>query len=105
MIWYLILARFAAGLFLANGVPHFTHGVSGNPFQSPFASPPGIGESPPIVNALWGTFNFFVGYILLHVGQPFKPGMSLDVFLVGLGVLLMALVLAWYFGRVRMAGK
>ena len=30
--WYIVLLQFAAGLFLANGVPHFVQGISGNPF-------------------------------------------------------------------------
>jgi hypothetical protein len=43
--WYIFLLQFAAGLFLANGVPHFVQGISGHWFQTPFASPPGVGES------------------------------------------------------------
>ena len=105
MTWYLILARTAAGLFLVNGVPHFVHGVSGKPFQSPFATPPGVGESPPLVNVIWGGFNFFVGYILLHAGKPLAGGLSLDAFLVGIGGTAMALLLAWHFDRVRQANK
>ena len=34
--WYHYLAAFFAGFFLANAVPHFVHGVSGDPFPSPF---------------------------------------------------------------------
>ena len=54
MAWYAYLAYFAAGALLANGVPHFVNGISGKRFQSPFAWPPGVGESPPLVNVLWG---------------------------------------------------
>ncbi|GAG09391.1 unnamed protein product, partial [marine sediment metagenome] len=49
MAWYAYLAYFFAGVFLANGVPHFVHGISGKKFQSPFASPPAVGESSPLV--------------------------------------------------------
>src|SRR5208337_2245093 len=52
--WYVYLLQFVAGLFLANGVPHFVQGISGHSFQTPFASPPGVGESSPVVNVLWG---------------------------------------------------
>ena len=55
--WYIYLLQFVAGLFLANGVPHFVQGISGHWFQSPFASPPGVGESSPVVNVLWGFLN------------------------------------------------
>ena len=101
MEWYVFLAYFGAGLFLANGVPHFVNGISGNRFQSPFASPPGVGESPPLVNVLWGTANFVIGYFLLYGVGDFKAGLSLDVFVVALGALFAAVGLAWHFGRVR----
>ena len=41
--WYIYLLQFVAGLFLANGVPHFVQGMSGQWFQTPFASPRGVG--------------------------------------------------------------
>jgi len=44
---YVFLLQFVSGLLLANGVPHFVQGISGAPFQTPFASPPGVGESRP----------------------------------------------------------
>jgi len=43
MHWYNYLADFFAGVFLTNAVPHFTHGISGDRFPSPFANPPGKG--------------------------------------------------------------
>ena len=45
------------GAFLANTIPHLVNGISGLPFQSPFASPPGQGLSSSTVNVLWGKFN------------------------------------------------
>ena len=42
--WYIFLLQFVSGLLLANGVPHFVQGISGHPFQTPFASPPGVGD-------------------------------------------------------------
>jgi hypothetical protein len=53
MPWYDYLACFFSGMFLANLVPHFVHGVSGDPFPTPFAHPPGRGLSSPTVNVLW----------------------------------------------------
>ena len=38
--WYHFVAYFFGGVFLANALPHLINGMSGNPFQSPFASPP-----------------------------------------------------------------
>jgi hypothetical protein len=43
--WYHYIAWFFGGAFLANTIPHLVSGISGSPFQSPFASPPGQGLS------------------------------------------------------------
>jgi hypothetical protein len=94
------LAYFFGGAFLANGVPHFVQGVSGERFQSPFASPPGVGESPPLVNVVWGMANFVLNYLLLGLGD-FDTALGPDLVTAVLGFVLMALTLAWHFGRVR----
>jgi len=94
---------FFSGVFLVNGVPHFVHGVSGNPFQSPFASPPGIGESSPLVNVLWGTLNFIIGYALLAYAGLFGLGLNLSSFAFVCGGLTIAMILAVHFGKVRNA--
>jgi hypothetical protein len=98
---YIYLLQFVSGLFLANGVPHFVQGVSGHWFQTPFASPPGVGESSPVVNVLWGFFNFAVGFALLWSFWPKGAGVVAEWMLVGLGVLVAALFSARHFGSVR----
>jgi hypothetical protein len=99
MKWYVYLAHFFAGVFLANGVPHFVQGISGRSFQSPFAYPPGKGLSPPIVNVVWGFVNFVIGYSLLAGIGPFVICLSFDALGVALGGLLISIILAWHFGR------
>lgn len=69
MHWYHYLSSFFAGLFLANFVPHFVNGISGNGFPTPFANPPGKGLSSPTVNVLWALFNLAVGYLLFKAGN------------------------------------
>lgn len=69
MPWYDYIACFFAGMFLANFVPHFVHGISGDRFPSPFAQPPGKGLSSPTVNVVWALFNLVIGYILFRVGN------------------------------------
>ena len=101
MAWYAYVAHFVAGLFLANGVPHFVNGISGKRFQSPFASPPGVGESSPLINVVWGIANFVIGYLLIFGVGDFRGGLNIEVLVVGLGILVAALALAWHFGRVR----
>lgn len=103
MAWSLLLIRFLAGIFLANGIPHFVHGVSGKPFPSPFAQPPGVGNSSPVVNVLWGSANFVGGCLLLGAMSPYQPGYSGETAALALGALTLALGLAWHFGRVQAA--
>jgi hypothetical protein len=99
MAWYVYLAHFVGGVFLANAVPHFVNGISGRPFPSPFASPPGRGESSPVVNVVWGAFNTAVGYVLIHRVGDFTVRSGREVLIVGLGGFLLALMLAQAFGR------
>jgi len=101
MEWYVYLAYFVAGLFLANGVPHFVNGISGNKFQSPFAKPPGVGESSALVNVVWGLVNFIIGYALISGFGDFTGGFTVHVLMVVLGAAVAALWLARHFGRVR----
>ena len=69
MNWWNHIACFFAGMFLANVVPHFVHGISGDRFPTPFADPPGQGLSSPTVNVVWALLNLVVGYILFRVGK------------------------------------
>jgi hypothetical protein len=103
--WYIYLLQFVSGLFLANGVPHFVQGICGHWFQTPFATPRGIGESSPLVNVLWGFFNLALGFALLWSFAPKGADVALEWALVGLGILLSAVFLAWHFGRVRSSGR
>ena len=67
--WYDYIASFFAGMFLTNVVPHFVHGISGDPFPTPFSRPPGKGLSSPTVNVVWALFNLVIGYLLFRVGK------------------------------------
>ena len=72
MNWYDYFACFFAGAFLANAVPHFVHGISGDRFPTPFAHPSGKGLSSPTVNVVWALFNLIVGYFLFSGRKGFK---------------------------------
>jgi hypothetical protein len=97
--WYHYVAYFFGGAFLANTVPHLVNGMSGSPFQSPFASPPGQGVSSSTVNVLWGMFNLAVAYILLARVGRFELRQTRHAVVLGIAVLLSALLLANQFGR------
>ena len=100
MPWLHDLAYFFAGAFLTNAIPHFVSGVMGRPFQSPFAKPPGEGLSSSTVNVLWGFFNIAVGYAVLSRGS-FDLRSTVDGGAFGLGILLIALFMAHWFGRLH----
>ncbi len=99
MKWYHYLAYFFGGAFLTNAIPHFVMGVTGHPFQSPFATPPGEGLSGPAVNVLWGFFNAVIAYLLLSQVGNFELRKMRHALAAGLGALLMGLMLAHAFGR------
>ena len=96
MKWYHYIAAFFAGVFLANVVPHFVNGVSGNSFPTPFANPPGKGLSSPTVNVLWGCFNLLAGYILLRVSKTSTANkLSMLVFFLGIIAISIQLSIAF----------
>lgn len=99
MRWYHYISYFFGGAFLANAIPHFVSGVTGHPFQSPFASPPGQGLSSAMTNVLWGFFNIVIGYLLICRVGTFELRRTRHVLVAGMGALLMALMLARAFGR------
>ena len=74
MNWYNYVAAFFAGIFLANAIPHFVHGISGDRFPSPFANPPGKGLSSPTVNVVWSLVNLLAGYALFRAGTIWDGG-------------------------------
>ena len=96
MKWYHHLAAFFAGAFLANAVPHFVNGISGNPFPTPFADPPGVGPSTPVLNVLWALVNLLIGYFLLR-GSRLKPENKWHMIVFNIGIALMRIMLANHY--------
>src|SRR5580692_3994564 len=79
---------FLAGALLANAVPHFVHGISGDRFPTPFADPPGKGLSSPVLNVVWALSNLLIGYLLFRFGKVASNGdASLITFFAGIAVL------------------
>jgi hypothetical protein len=99
MRWYHYLSYFFGGAFLANTLPHLINGVSGNAFQSPFASPPGQGLSSAPVNVLRACFNLAVAYLLICRVGSFNLRKTSQAVVLGAGFLLMSIMLAYSFGR------
>jgi hypothetical protein len=96
MNWYNYIACFFAGAFLANVVPHFFHGISGDRFPTPFAKPPGRGLSSPTVNVAWSWINLVAGCVLLRAGKVSTENhVTLIVFLAG--VIAISTILSFRF--------
>jgi hypothetical protein len=88
MNWCHYIACFFAGIFLANVVPHFVYGISGDRFPTPFAKPPGKGLSSPTVNVVWALLNLAVGYFLFHIGKISNgDNLALVIFFVGIAAI------------------
>jgi hypothetical protein len=101
MRWYHYVAYFFGGAFLVNAVPHCVSGLMGQPFQSPFATPPGEGLSPAWVNVLWGSANLIVAYLLLARVGDFELRRWRCILVAGAGGLAMAIQLSIVFGRLH----
>lgn len=90
---------FAGGLAFANGVPHFIRGVTGTPFQSPFARPPGKGLSSSQTNVIWGIANFVASWLLLFRAADFNLADDAHALAFGIGLLATGVALARHFGQ------
>jgi hypothetical protein len=102
--WYNYIICFFAGTFLANVVPHFVHGISGDCFPTPFARPPGKELSSPTVNVVWALVNLIVGYALFRVGKVSSGGnLALVVFFIGIAAL--STWLSVLFAKIKPANR
>ena len=99
MVWYFYIVYFFAGAFLANSVPHFVNGISGQKFPTPFAHPPGKGLSSPTLNVWWGFVNFIAGYLLATCVGSFAMGLTFDSLALLLGVLAISILSSIVFGK------
>ena len=98
MPWYHYLAVFFSGAFLANAVPHFVQGISGNKFPTPFAKPPGSGLSSAPVNVLWGMLNIVIGGFLFTV-SAIDRGHPASLVLFCIGAALMSVMMSVNFQK------
>jgi len=90
---------FLAGGLLCNAIPHAVAGLMGTPFPTPFARPPGRGNSAPLTNFLWGAANFLMGLFLVwRLRFTIQPDLKLLAFVAG--VALTGTHLSLHFGRV-----
>lgn len=92
------LQAFFAGMFLANGVPHFVKGIMGQTHMTPFKR-----VSDSYTNVVWGFINFALSAFILgfsesgFVNLPY--GMNFWVFF--LGAFLMSMMDAQLFSKIN----
>jgi hypothetical protein len=98
MNWYHYIACFFAAVLLANVVPHFVYGISGDRFPTPFAHPPGKGLSSPTVNVVWALFNLVVGYMLFRVGKV-SNGNTSAIIVFFAGIVAISIMLSVRFAK------
>jgi hypothetical protein len=99
MNWLHLVSHFFGGAFVANAVPHFVSGCMGQPFQSPFAKPPGEGLSSSTVNVLWGFFNAVIGYLLVLRVGAFDVRSASHILVLASGALVISVFSARHFGK------
>ena len=88
MKWTNYVACFFAGFWTLNVLPHLLHGINGQAFPTPFASPPFQGLSSPMVNTVWSLSNIVLAYWLARKGKlsPTRP-VTMWLFFFGFAVL------------------
>lgn len=94
------LAAASAGAISANVVPHLAHGVTGKAFPTPFADPPGVGDSSPVLNLVWAGMNA-AGVAAVVFAQRRRVSTPAFAISYAVGAAVAALGLRSYFGRVR----
>ena len=92
-----------AGAFLCNAIPHLVSGLRGDPFPTPFASSPGRGDSPPLINVLWGSANLALGALLAR--RLAYAEVRHGLFAVAIGFVAIGIFLALHFGKVRASSR
>jgi hypothetical protein len=91
---------FLAGVLLANSIPHFIHGISGEYFPAPLFHTLGRGVASDVANVIWGLFCFGMGYRLL---VTYRQQLSSALFriLVCSGFAAMSIFLSIVFSRTK----
>ena len=87
------ISLFLAGLFLANGIPHFVNGISGRAFHNPTLHRFFPAVPSPLFNVIWGLLNF--GLVMLFLSVPIDPERAF----LALGFAFAAIGLSIFFNR------
>jgi len=89
MKWYNLISCFFLGVFLVNSIPHFFHGMSGDYYSTPFASPPFKGLSSPFLNIIWGLINLLL-CLFLYIASKISITNKWTIIIFGIGFITMS---------------
>ncbi|MBI1257413.1 MAG: hypothetical protein GC204_08075 [Chloroflexi bacterium] len=90
---------FLAGLFFANGIPHFVNGISGRNFHNPSLHRFMPNVPSPLFNVIWGLLNFGLALLLLTAAEIKTPFVRLEGILFALGFAFASIGLSLFFNR------
>jgi hypothetical protein len=99
------LLLFFAGIFLANGIPHFINGISGREFVRPFFYRFLDFIPNPLFNALWGFLSLAISFVLfilyrgLHPDTGFSVSLNPDFIVFSVGFFIVSFVLSVFFAK------
>jgi hypothetical protein len=99
MSWIHHFAWFFGGAFLVNALPHLIGGMTGSAFQTPFIQTCARWRVGPMLNLVWGWFNFAVAYLLIDWVGTFDLRATDHAYTLAAGMLAAALWLARYGRR------
>ena len=100
-IYVAYLLFFLAGLFGANGIPHFVKGITGQQHMTPFSKP-----SSAVVNVIWGFTNFMIATMFFYgaSGQDYEHIWAVLAGFTGVFFASVSLAMMWR-GDAKARGK
>jgi len=88
---------FCAGLFAANGIPHFVFGIAGREFHTPFFYRLFRKVPTPLFNVIWGLLNFILAMYLTTLHPVWVWGLNRSTLIFGGGFVFAAVGLSLLF--------
>jgi hypothetical protein len=82
-MWSNSLLQALAGAFATNAIPHLVHGLSGQPFRTPFVRLRGKTQSGPVLNVVWGWANAAFAHWLATISGGSPMAFMLGALLAG----------------------
>lgn len=92
-----VISLFLAGLFFANGIPHFVNGISGRQFHNPSLHRFVPNVPSPVFNVIWGLFSFGLALLFLTVAGIINDPLNGQVILFASGFVVASVGLSIFF--------